>query len=62
MTMCKSLNEKEVAKEIGVCVTTVRRWRWSGKGPKFTKDPISRRVTYDKKDVEAFKKSYQPAR
>lgn len=43
------LDELQVAKMIGVSVRTVRGWRRSGKGPRFTK--IGRIVRYAKQRV-----------
>ena len=46
------LNEKDVANALNVKVTTLRRWRWAGKGPQFLK--IGAAVRYDPADLEAF--------
>lgn len=45
-------NEHEVAKYIKLSVTSVRRWRWLRKGPKFVK--IGAAVRYRRGDVEAW--------
>jgi predicted DNA-binding transcriptional regulator AlpA len=39
------LHEAEVAKILSIKVSTLRRWRWAGEGPKFIK--IGAAVRYD---------------
>ena len=39
------INETEAARVLGLRVTTLRRWRWLGKGPHFVK--IGTAVRYD---------------
>ena len=39
------INEHEAARILGLAVSTLRRWRWSGKPPPFVK--ISVAVRYD---------------
>jgi len=46
------LNETEAARILAMQVTTLRRWRWSGKGPRFVK--IGAAVRYDPADLTAF--------
>ena len=44
--------EGEVAEYLNVQVATLRRWRWSGEGPRFIK--LGGAVRYDPTDVQAF--------
>jgi Helix-turn-helix domain len=44
--------DTEAALLLGVEVTTLRRWRWAGKGPTFRK--IGHAVRYDPDDLDAF--------
>ena len=46
------LPESEAANQLGVAVATLRRWRWSGKGPAFRK--IETAVRYHPTDLEAY--------
>ena len=46
------LNETEAARILAMRVTTLRRWRWAGKGPRFVK--IGAAVRYDPADLAAF--------
>ena len=46
------LNETEAARILAMQVTTLRRWRWAGKGPRFIK--IGSAVRYDQGDLAAF--------
>ncbi len=46
------VNETETARILGLSVKTCRRWRWSGKGPRYLK--IGGAVRYDPADLEAF--------
>ncbi len=46
------LNETEAARILAMQVTTLRRWRWAGKGPRFVK--IGAAVRYDWADLTAF--------
>ena len=46
------LNESEVAEALGLKVTTLRRWRWAGKPPRFLK--IGSAVRYDPAELAAF--------
>ncbi len=46
------MKEHEAAARLGLKVATLRRWRWSGRGPPFIK--IGAAVRYDPDDVEAF--------
>lgn len=49
-------NDKQVAKVIGIAVTTLRNWRSAGKGPTYQK--IGGRVLCPKADVMEFMKSF----
>ena len=46
------LNETEAARILAMQVTTLRRWRWAGKGPRFVK--VGAAVRYDPADLTAF--------
>ena len=46
------LHEAEVAKTLSVKVSTLRRWRWAGLGPRFIK--VGFAVRYDPLDITAF--------
>ena len=46
------LTEIEVAKLLSIRPTTLRRWRWLGRGPSFVK--VGAAVRYDPNDVSAF--------
>ena len=46
------LHEAEVGKILSVKVSTLRRWRWAGLGPRFIK--IGAAVRYDPQDITAF--------
>ena len=46
------LKEGEAAKILNLEVATLRRWRWSGCGPRFLK--LGGAVRYDMADLEAF--------
>jgi Helix-turn-helix domain len=46
------LNETQAAHQLGLKVTTMRRWRWSGDGPTFIK--IGAAVRYDPIDLQKF--------
>jgi hypothetical protein len=49
-------NDKQVAKVIGIAVTTLRNWRSAGKGPIYQK--IGKRVLYSRSDVLEFMDSF----
>ncbi|MDH3664216.1 MAG: helix-turn-helix domain-containing protein [Alphaproteobacteria bacterium] len=49
------LNEHEVARELGLSVKTLRKWRWSGDGPDFIK--IGRAVRYERQAIDALKEA-----
>ncbi len=46
------VNETEAARILKLQVTTLRRWRWAGKGPRFLK--LGAAVRYDPADLTAF--------
>lgn len=46
------INERKAAEILGLKVTTVRRWRFSGGGPRYIK--VGAAVRYDVRDIEAF--------
>ena len=46
------INEHEAAARLGLAVSTLRRWRWSGKPPPFVK--ISAAVRYDPTVIREF--------
>jgi hypothetical protein len=46
------LNETEAAALLNLAVPTLRRWRWSGDGPRFAK--IGRAVRYDPRVLRAY--------
>ncbi len=46
------LREKEAAEILNVKVTTLRRWRWAGKGPRYRK--IGGAVRYSVEDLKSF--------
>ncbi len=46
------MREQEAAARLGLKVATLRRWRWSCRGPPFVK--IGAAVRYDPDDIESF--------
>ena len=46
------IKESEAAERFGLQVSTLRRWRWAGCGPRFVK--IGAAVRYDPADLDAF--------
>ncbi len=46
------LRESEAAQMLSLEVSTLRRWRWSGRGPRFLK--LGGAVRYDRTDIDAF--------
>lgn len=46
------VNEQDAARILGLKVATLRRWRWSSKGPRFIK--LGGAVRYDPLDLEIF--------
>lgn len=46
------LREAEAASALGLAVSTLRRWRWAGRGPVFVK--LGRAVRYDPVELAAF--------
>jgi hypothetical protein len=55
-------NERNTAKELGVALRTLRKWRQQGRGPAFTK--FARQIHYRDEAVAAWLKAreIQPAR
>ncbi len=53
------LKEGEAAKFLSLEVATLRRWRWSGRGPRFLK--LGGAVRYELADIEAFKEASRRA-
>ncbi len=51
------LTEPELAKELGVCRMTVRRWRSLGEAPQITR--IGRRILYRREAVQSWLESRQ---
>jgi hypothetical protein len=47
-----NLSEKEAAEYLGLTVHTMRRWRWSGDGPRFLK--MGSRCLYPIAELDAF--------
>ena len=47
------VNEDEAARMLALRVTTLRRWRWAGRGPRFIKVGAAA-VRYDPLDLAAF--------
>ena len=52
MTTYTIIDEKDAAAILCVKVSTLRKWRWAGKGPRFLK--LGGAVRYDLADLEAF--------
>jgi predicted site-specific integrase-resolvase len=46
------LSSQDLAQLWGVSVNTLRKWRWEGKGPRFTK--LGARVVYRQSDIDKF--------
>jgi hypothetical protein len=46
------INEHEAAEMLDLSVHTLRRWRWSGGGPRFVK--LGRAVRYDSRGMAEF--------
>ena len=46
------MDEHELAKLLCLKVSTLRRWRWAGTGPKFIK--LGASVRYDPDDIEEY--------
>ena len=46
------MKERPTAEILGVEVSTLRRWRWAGRGPIFCK--IGAAVRYDPEDIAAY--------
>lgn len=51
-TIAPLLKEAEVAKQLNLEISTLRRWRWAGKGPPFVK--LHSAVRYRVEDLAAF--------
>jgi excisionase family DNA binding protein len=52
LSVAALVNEIEAARQLGISVKTIRRWRWAGRGPVFRK--IGGSVRYHPADLEAF--------
>lgn len=50
--MSKFLNEIQLSELIQIKPSTLRKWRWEGKGPKFIK--IGHRVMYSMLDITSY--------
>jgi excisionase family DNA binding protein len=48
----KLITEAQAAERLGMKPSTLRRWRWEGRGPGFIK--IGHRVRYRESEVESF--------
>jgi hypothetical protein len=46
------LNEHEAAERLGLAVSTLRRWRWSRRGPAWCK--VGWAVRYSPRDLQSF--------
>jgi hypothetical protein len=46
------VDEHEAAARLGLCVTTLRRWRWARRGPDWVK--VGAAVRYVPADIAAF--------
>ena len=46
------MNEHEVSKLLCLKVSTLRRWRWAGQGPRFIK--LGAAVRYDPQDLKNY--------
>lgn len=46
------IKDTEAANRLGLEVTTLRRWRWAGKGPAFVK--VGSAVRYDPAIIQQF--------
>jgi predicted DNA-binding transcriptional regulator AlpA len=46
------LNEHRAAEFLGLKVSTLRRWRWAGRGPPFIK--LGSAVRYDPRELDEF--------
>ena len=46
------LNEHETARRLGLRASTLRRWRWAEKGPRYLK--VGGAVRYDPADIAAY--------
>ena len=55
MPTCHLLKEREVAQFLNLEVATLRRWRFSGRGPRYLK--LGGAVRYELVDIEAFKEA-----
>ena len=53
--MAKLFTERELARDLGVSVSTVRKWRASARGPRFAK--LAGAVRYREPDVQAWLES-----
>ncbi len=52
LTMPRLLKEQQAAEVLNVEVSTLRRWRWAGTGPRFLK--VGYAVRYDPQDLKDY--------
>ena len=50
----RNVNEKYFSELKNIPLQTIRNWRWSGKGPAYTKIPGTRSVRYSLQEIEAW--------
>ena len=55
----RPMKEGEAAQELNLEVSTLRRWRWSGRGPRYLK--LGGAVRYEPAEIEAFKEASRRA-
>ena len=55
------VNEYRAAELLGVSVSTLRNWRFSGKGPRYFRVG-DRSIRYDPSDLRAFARPIEPRR
>lgn len=46
------LTPQELSELWGIAVSTLRKWRWEGKGPRYCK--LGERVVYRRVDIDAY--------
>lgn len=50
--MTQYINETTLAERLCISASTLRKWRWEGKGPKFIK--VGHRVLYREEDINSY--------